>query len=170
MSIARKLLYTYSQIRKKLNPLHLPTNADLYKNVHMWDFDNWVNSFDHKSDPLQGLIDYTADPDKFNEEVYYGRDCDDFARQWSLWALYNKYDAVECIVLNPTNPFHTAHIITIVKTQDSYWLMNYHPYGRFKTFEESIHKMKDFESYKDDMIYVISDQFSKEILYGDYNR
>ena len=127
------------------------------------EFSNIINLLEYKADPLGGLIDYVADPDKFfDSERKFGRDCDDWARQWSIWGYHNGYIAEEYIVYNPKHPFKTMHVVTLLWKDGNCQLANYRLYGPFKTSEEALNYLKNFGSYKDGLEYVFSVRISKE--------
>jgi hypothetical protein len=159
--IIKFVLSIYVIYRKKMNPFKEPSDINFYK-CSMEEMSDKINSMVYLPDRMNGLIDRTDDPDTFYDASKVSdRDCDDFARQWSLWGFYNDYDVWECIVLNADKPFSTAHVITILQNiyTKKYWLMNYEPFGEFDTLEESIQYMKWYPSYKDgELIWKISDQ------------
>ena len=129
------------------------------------DFEKLINSFEYKADPLRGLCDYVAHPDKFfDRDRKEGRDCDDWARIWSLWGTYHNYRAREYVVCNPSSikkAFSTMHVITVLqnKATGKWFLANYHWYGPFKTEEEALDYLKNWSSYGDNKLVV----FSREI-------
>jgi hypothetical protein len=165
MKIPTKVIHIalslYVVIRKRKNPFKEPSDKSIYQ-CSMEEMNDKINSMVYLPDRLNGLLDRTDDPDTFfDSSKISDRDCDDFARQWSLWGFFNDYTAWECIVLNANKPFATAHVITILQSLDTrkYWLMNYEPFGEFDTFEEAVDYMKWYPSYKDgELVWKISDQ------------
>ncbi len=133
----RFLVMVYSIIRAKLNPIRFPDkNHPVWKEVLGYDmnqFSEWVNSFSYKSDLLFGLIDRTPSFEEFiDPDLKHSRDCDAFARMWLIWGMMKGYSAYEYIVGNNGIPMR-AHMITILKKDDKYWLCDYKPYGPFSS-------------------------------------
>lgn len=137
----RTLVKIYATIRGWLNPVRFPEEENpVWKKVRelsMSDFSKWVNSFEYKSDPLMGLLDHTqtfehfADPDSKDS-----RDCDDFARMWFLWGVYNGYYATEYIVGDDSIP-PKFHVVTVLQQYSGlYTLCDYQYYGPFQTLDE----------------------------------
>lgn len=132
-------------------------------NRGMDDFSKRINEFPYKSDPLGGLIDYVDHPDNFfDKDKTEGRDCDDWARMWSIWGALHEYKAIEWIVCNPNRMFKTMHVITTLEDGRKCYLMNFRPYGPYLTVDEALDKMRSFESYKEDIIIVESRTIKKE--------
>lgn len=141
-------------------------DKEVYK-LSMKEFSDEINRMPYKADPLGGLIDNVADPETFFDDKDSGRDCDDWARQWSIWGVNNGYKAYEYVVWNPSSlmkAFNTMHVITILKKEDECYLMNYTPYGPFSDEECCIDFMKRFKSYVDDMDYTLSREIKKEVI------
>lgn len=138
------------------------SNAEVYK-LPADEFSRKVNEMPYKADPLGGLIDYVADPDEFFDiEREFGRDCDDWARQWSIWGYHNGYVTEEYFVYNPKKLFRTAHVVTLLWKDGECYLANYRLYGPFKTSEEALGFLKRYEDYKDGLDYVLSVRIVKE--------
>ena len=124
------LLKTYAGIRNRSNPIVLPKSPewDKWRRFSMEDFSRMINRFPYKSDPLGGLSDYTGSFEHFiDPTIRYGRDCDDFARMWTLWGIYNGYTAIEVIVTSKRF-FKDAHYVTLLFDGVQYTLCNYRPY------------------------------------------
>jgi len=167
----KKLLKSYATLRREANPLELPTHNQwlTVKYYTVEQFSEWINTFGYKADPLGGLIDYTAHPDKFFDRTRkQGRDCDDFARMWSLWGIYNGYTAIEYIVMNPNSPFKTAHVVTILKWVDitvditfvpNYIMCNYEASKPYMSRKKALNSLKAYVSYVDGLVWVKSDKF-----------
>ena len=150
----------YLTLRKLWDPLKEPTKVREEYNCSKTAFSKRINSFKYKADPLGGLLDHTADPNKFFDDTREsGRDCDDFQRQWSWWGRYNGYKACEYVVCEPTtikNAFSTMHVIGTLqdeKTKDWY-LTNYKIYGPFATEEDALRYITNFQSYTENCIIV----------------
>ena len=158
------ILMSYGEIRKRYNRLVLPKNREVYKN-DMQKFSDIINSYPYRKDPLFGALDYTRNPDDFYDtSIVFSRDCDDFARQWSLWGLFNGYDAYEILVTNRESPFKSAHVITVLEKDAKFYLMNYEHYGQFDTIDDAINYMKQFPSYWNGIEYYIYIHFNKELI------
>ena len=137
------------------------SNNEVYK-LTAEEFSNKINEMDYKADPLGGLIDYVADPDKFfDSERKFGRDCDDWARQWSIWGYHNGYVAEEYIVYNPKKPFKTMHVVTLLWRDGSCYLGNYYLFGPFTGAEKALDYLKNYKSYKDGLETVFSRRIRK---------
>ena len=137
------------------------SNSDVYK-LSAEEFSKKINEMDYKADPLGGLIDYVADPDKFfDSSRNFGRDCDDWARQWSIWGYHNGYVAEEYIVYNPKQPFKTMHVVTLLWKDGSCYLGNYYLFGPFTDGEKALDYLKNYKSYKDGLETVFSRRIQK---------
>ena len=151
----KKLVKIYAFLTRKTRRVKIP-DSNLYR-LSADEFSQKVNSMPYKADPLGGLIDYVADPDKFfDPKRKFGRDCDDWARQWSIWGYYNDYVAEEYIVYNPKRPFKTMHVVTLLWKDGNCFLANYHLFGPFQTEEEALGYLKNYSSYKDGLETVFS--------------
>lgn len=138
------------------------SNAEVYK-LKSNEFSEKINNMPYKSDPLGGLIDYVADPDEFfDAEKESGRDCDDWARQWSIWGYHNGYIAEEYFVYNPSKLFSTAHVVTLLWKDRNCYLANYRLYGPFETSEKALEFLKRYDSYRDGLEYVFSVRIAKD--------
>ena len=158
------LLKFYTYIRKLFDKpkfSELPEELRVLSSVK---YDNYINSFPYKSDKLKGLLDKTSSITHFLDTTSTtDRDCDDYARMWSAWLLYNNYQEVyEIIITEPRYFFSKSHFITIGKKSDrNYVLCNYHMYRNFSSFENALNKMKS--SYPN-YIYTIYRLFTKDSL------
>lgn len=155
----KKLIEIYLYLCKLFRKVEKPEKILDKMNLSMFDFCKQLNSMEYRYDKLHGLLDNVADPDTFFDEKDSDRDCDDWARLWSWWLVYNGYETTEYCVTNPTNlitTFTTMHAITIGHKDNEWWLMNYYYYGPFKSEEEALNYMKNFNSYKDSILIVKS--------------
>ena len=126
------------------------------------EFSKRINEMDYKADPINGLIDYVADPDLFfDSSRNFGRDCDDWARQWSIWGYHNGYLAEEYFVYNPKRLFKSAHVVTLLWRNGNCFLANYNLFGPFFTQEDAFEYLKNYKSYKDGIDWVFSRKISK---------
>lgn len=102
-----------------------------------------LNSTEYKDDRLKGFLD-TSVPTKyaysFFDELKHGRDCDDWARLWSVWGWLNGYEAREWIIADPW--LKKAHIFTTLSKDKKHWLMNYHPYGPYQSLDTALRAME----------------------------
>lgn len=158
--IVKALMKGYLTLRKLWDPLKEPVKvADEYHRSGS-EFSDRINSFEYKADPLGGLFDHTADPNKFFDNTREsGRDCDDFQRQWSWWGRYNGYKAYEYVICDPTTiktAFSTMHVIGALQDERTrmWYLTNYNIYGPFVTEEDALGYMRNFESYEKDTVIV----------------
>ena len=151
----RKLVKFYAWLMRILRKVKI-SDSEVYK-LSADEFSQKINEMDYKADPLGGLIDYVADPDKFfDKSRKFGRDCDDWARQWSIWGYHNGYLAEEYIVYNPKRPFRTMHVVTLLWKDGNCYLANYHLFGPFNSQEEALGYLKNYRSYKDGLETVFS--------------
>lgn len=150
----------YLKLRKLWDPLRRPYKIIKEYDCTSQEFQKKINSFEYEPDPLGGLFDYTADPNKFfDDSKESGRDCDDFQRQWSWWGVYNGYESTEYVICDPTSiktAFGTMHVIGVLKNKQTgkYFLTNYYMYGPFESEEDSLDYMKYFSSYEEDRVWV----------------
>lgn len=160
----RFFLNLYSKIRRRLNKVKLPVSKEweVYKNMSIYEFSKKINSFPYKADLGAGLFDYTASFEHFiDPKVKIGRDCDDFARMWTLWGAYNGYVAHEIILTNPKHFFKDSHVITILEKDGKYILCNYKNYPETDSFIKAIDRMRDWGYYKNGYMYTQYIIFSK---------
>jgi hypothetical protein len=145
----------YINIRNKLNPFQEP-NLDIwqpYINLSMSEFDTTINNLPYRWDRLHGLLDKTGNIDTFFDPKEYGRDCDDFARAWLTWAVFNNFYSREIIVTTKAHLFTKAHVITIINRGSKFYLCNYKHYGPFTSFDKALGYMERFPSYKNGFIF-----------------
>ena len=158
--VVKALMKGYLTLRKLWDPLKEPLKVRDEYDRTSHEFQERINSFEYKADPLQGLFDHTADPNKFFDDTREsGRDCDDFQRQWSWWGIYNGYESTEYVICDPTSlktAFGTMHVIGVLKSKKTgkYFLTNYRMYGPFDDEEVALDYMKYFNSYKEDRLWV----------------
>lgn len=161
--MVKLIMKIYAWIRRKLNPLVLPKAEcwfTTYSKMKIQQYSAFVNSFEYKSDKLGGLLDKTETFEHFiDKTVETDRDCDDWARMWSFWGIYNGFIAHEFILLNPKHPFKTAHVVTVLEKNDKFTLCNYKYYKAVGSLEEALDLMRSSPSYVDSMLYVVNDEF-----------
>ena len=155
------LVKTYAWLCRKLRTVKI-SNSDVYK-LPANEFSNIINLLEYKPDPLGGFIDYVADPDKFfDKSRKSGRDCDDWARQWSILGYHNGYIAEEYFVYNPFKLFKTAHVVTLLWKNGECYLGNYRLSGPYKSVDEAMNSLKIYKAYKNHLDYVFSVRIAKE--------
>lgn len=151
----KKLVKFYAFLMRKLRKFK-DSDSEVYE-LPADEFSRKINEMDYKADPLGGLIDYVAGPDKFfDSKRKFGRDCDDWARQWSIWGYHNGYLAEEYIVYNPKRPFRTMHVVTLLWKDGNCYLGNYHLFGPFSSQEEALGYLRNYRSYNDSLETVFS--------------
>lgn len=158
------IMKIYAGIRRSKNPLVLPVADSWYTDYSkftMAKFSKFLNSFKYKADKIGGLIDRNETFEHFiDDTVTSDRDCDDWARMWSLWGIYNGYRAHEFILLNKRHPFKTAHVITVLEKNGKFYLCNYRNYPVTYSLEEAVNIMKEIDlDYSKNMLYVENDTF-----------
>lgn len=157
------LLEKYAILRARLNPIKLETSHKYwndYMTMPMWAFSDAINSFQYKPDKLKGLIDRTDSFSHFiNPDVRSDRDCDDFARMWTMWGIENGYKAIEVIVTTRKKFFQNSHVVTFLQDKDGYQLMNYRPYPEKDREGERLLKKalsKWYGCKEEDLLYAVS--------------
>lgn len=156
-----KVLKAYLEIRRFSSPFifkkmyKIPIDHyvwDRIKSYSMKEFSKEINLYPYKWESMYGLFDASFPsncPDYFFQDLKKGRDCDDFARIWRIWAEYNRMTAWEYVFLDTESPFKTAHVVCIAKEKENkYWLFNYTEYGPFSTLDDAINELKK-RYYKD---------------------
>lgn len=145
----------YIKLRNELNPFQKPnfTIWDKYINMDMATFSETINKLPYRWDRLHGLVDKTDDIDTFFDKKEHNRDCDDFARAWQTWGVYNDFHTQEIIVTTKEHIATKAHVIAIIDKEDKFYLCNYKVYGAFKSFDKALDYMHRFPSYKDGFIF-----------------
>lgn len=133
--------------------------------LDMITFEQLINTYEYKADPLGGAIDIVGDPDRFfDSKIKYNRDCDNWAFLWSLWGRYHNYLPKEWVICNPKKPFKTMHVITTLEDPETkkVFLMNYQHYGPFQSEDKALAYMAAWESYKEDRVIVFSRTIPKD--------
>jgi len=159
-SIVKALMKGYLTLRKLWDPKKKPLKVREEYNLSAEKFQDKINSFEYKADPLGGLFDHTADPNKFFDNTKEsGRDCDDFQRQWSWWGVYNGYESYEHVICDPSSiktAFSTMHVIGTLKSKETskWFLTNYYIYGPFETEDDALEYMRNFKSYRKNRVTV----------------
>lgn len=129
----------------------------MFKGLPMLAFDKEINDeerYPYKRDSLKGIVDSTFSikhPDYFFRDLRRGRDCDDWARVWTLWAHENGHESTELVVVDPRRPMK-RHAVAVIKVENKYWLANYHAYGLYTSLEEAMSTMKRW-GYSEDSFY-----------------
>lgn len=107
----------------------------------------------YKADRIHGLVDASI-PGKYAPAFFaclpWGRDCDEYARMWSLWGEANGYNPREWIVYDPTLGIKKAHVVTTLSRGREHWLMDYRPYGPRMSVEMALAKLG--AKYADPMV------------------
>ena len=155
------LLNLYAKLRVKLNPIRLEKDNpewDKYMSSSISEFSSKINKFPYKSDKLGGLIDRTESFSHFiDPNVKSDRDCDDFARMWTMWGICNGYRATEVIVTSKKHFFKDSHVVTILYKNGRHILCNYKVYASKNSLVEALDYLKSWgTSYVDGYIYAIS--------------
>lgn len=158
--IEKILVKFYAFLTRKLREVKI-SESEIYK-LPADEFSKKINEMEYKADPIGGLIDYVADPDLFfDSKRKFGRDCDDWARQWSIWGYHNGYVAEEYFVYNPKRLFRTAHVVTLLWKNGNCYLGNYYLFGPFYSDEEALRYLKNYKSYQDGLETVFSRRIQK---------
>lgn len=166
--LIKALMKAYLRIVNLFRKVVYPKDSKFYFEMSKDNFEKEINKFEYKADPIGGLIDYVDTPDHFfNPEKKSGRDCDDWARMWSLWGTYHGYQAREFVVCDPSSikrAFNTMHVITVLKSlkYNKYFLCNYQMYGPFSTEEMALDYLKNWVSYQDNRLVVFSREIPKD--------
>ena len=114
-----------------------------------------LNPTDYKYDKWLGAIDATVPPKyayTFFSDLKHGRDCDDFARMWSLWGEGHGYEAREWLVTSAKKGefFKRAHMVTTLSRYGEHWLMDYTPFGPHNVLDKALGDLS--KRYKDGFI------------------
>ena len=154
LKIIRKITSPIFYLISRIKYGKLPDKWESVKNLSMEKFSEMLLSYPYKSDPFFGAIDYSLiNPNYFFIEKDYGRDCDDFARMWWLWAIHNKKTPVYEVVIVERTKITSAHVITIIKeSENKYLLFDYKPVGVFSSIEECA--KNNIVGIKDPMIFI----------------
>ena len=161
--IVKALMKVYVFLFIKTRRIKWPVESRDEYDCDMQTFKKKIMEFPYKSDPLGGFIDYVAEPDDFwKKDRTYGRDCDDWARMWSIWGVYHGFIATEWIVCNPKKLFKTMHVITVLEKNGEWYLMNYYAYGPFSSEKDALNMMERFSEYKGNIISVRSVTLQEE--------
>lgn len=103
-------------------------------------------------DPCRGLLDYTLfNPNYFfcednNSNLLYGRDCDDFAHIWYLWATEHNINATKIYIVNGFN-IQKSHVFTVLKRNDKYTLCDFTLKDDYENINDIINHYKDNYNY-----------------------
>lgn len=146
------------QLRSHLSPaLYWTIRNTVYRNVRppkVWDsykklskaqFALKMKAMPYRGEPLGGAVDYTIqEPDFFFwTGLTKGRDCDDFAYIWYLWAKNKQYICDQIILMNGID-ITTSHVITVF--YDGTWNLGNNQFLKsgYKTMEAAINGVKEF--------------------------
>ena len=103
-----------------------------------------INTMPYKADRGKGFVDASI-PTKhchsFFNEIKHGRDCDDWARLWSVWGWLEGWESREWIVTERRHPFKRAHMVTTLSKDKEHWLMDYRPYGPRSSVETALENL-----------------------------
>ena len=117
-------------------------NFDELKNLSPEDFSKAINKVEYKFDPILGLFDYSFPLDKpqyFFKNLPWGRDCDDWARIWSIYYKNKGIPVQEWVITEKEHPFTKSHFIAVAKEEDGWHLLNYNRYPTgHETLEDAI--------------------------------
>ena len=114
-----------------------------------------IHPVEYKADRLKGKIDASIPPryaHVFFAELEEGRDCDDFARMWTLWGEKHEYEAREWLVTSKKKGefFKRAHMVTTLSKYGEHWLVDYTPFGPHNVLEGALGDLS--RRYKDGFI------------------
>lgn len=146
----QKIGTIYGREVSALSKLKLPKDKKAWEekmNLDLMDYCDLIVSFPYRSDCLAGLVDTLDSPDRFFiENKKSQRDCDDFARMYTLWAIYHGYSATEYLIFNNQKSlFKTlkkSHYVSVLKIDEKYYLANYEIYGPYATMQEALTPLK----------------------------
>lgn len=100
-----------------------------------------IRNFAYKWDYFLGAIDASI-PANMAYQFFIprrrGRDCDDFARLWSVWGVHNGYEAQEWIHITYRKPIKLAHVVTTLTKDGQYWLCDRLTFGPYATMDEAL--------------------------------
>lgn len=118
---------------------------------------NMINSKPYKSDIWRGFIDASTPPKyayTFFSDLMEGRDCDDWARLWSLWGKAHGYVVQEWVVTSTKKGqfFSRAHMVTTLSKYGEHWLMDYRPFGPHNVLSVALSELSN--RYGDDYMLV----------------
>ena len=102
-----------------------------------------INSNPYKPDIWRGFVDASVPPKyayTFFADLKHGRDCDDFARLWSIWGEAHDFEAREWIVTSAKKGefFKRAHMVTTLSKYGEHYLMDYHPFGPHNVLTDAL--------------------------------
>lgn len=107
-------------------------------------FISLVNEYPYRQDKLHGILDCVLQKGKegyFFADLKHCRDCDDFARIFSLYLLAHPewIHISEYLVMDLKHVFKSAHFVTVAQKEDGKWhLFNYQMKGPFSTEKEAL--------------------------------
>lgn len=105
-----------------------------------------INSNPYKPDIWRGFVDASVPPKyayTFFADLKHGRDCDDWARLWSLWGEAHDFEAREWIVTSVKKGefFKRAHMVTTLSKYGEQYLMDYHPFGPHNVLTDALSEL-----------------------------
>lgn len=124
------------------------TDIEKYLKLNQEEYSKLLNILSYRKDYLWGAID-TSVPRAYSYWFFYplkhGRDCDDFARMWSLWGEYNNYDCTEYII-KERGKLTKAHVFSVLQKDGFFYLGDYTLSGPYNSLlavkEDIIHRYK----------------------------
>jgi hypothetical protein len=125
--------------------VRVPKVWESYKKLSKAQFLLKMKEMPYRGEPLGGAVDYTIqEPDFFFwKGLDKGRDCDDFAYIWWLWAKNKQYICDQIILMNGMD-ITTSHVITVF--YDGTWNLCNNQYltSGYKTMEAAINGVKNY--------------------------
>jgi hypothetical protein len=125
--------------RRKLKNFGNSQYNALLRATTLADASRVINSMGYRYDHFRGLIDATI-PFKYAEYFFsplkFGRDCDDFARMWTIWGEKHGYKATEVAVTDKC--FKKAHMFTVLAKGDEYVLCDYTVQGISRRYGDAL--------------------------------
>lgn len=121
-------------------------NFDNLKDLTPTEFSNAINKMEYKFDPIKGLLDFSFPFDKpqyFFKNLPWGRDCDDWARVWSIYYKNKGIPVQEWVITDLDHPFTRSHFVAVAKEEDGWHLLNYDRYPNgHETPEEALNDVQ----------------------------
>ena len=127
-----------------------------YKYLPLENFNRIMNGVEYKRDPLWGRFDYTVkDPNYFFNDInlnkfWFGRDCEDIAHMWYLYAKEKDIPAQKLNIFDGSRPFSTGHAVCLLYNQDGrIVLCDKVMVKEFNEIDDVVRYLKHTYKYKD---------------------
>lgn len=152
LAMQLKLLYTLIDYQRTSIRRDGDKNAYTVSATYNNTSNNGVHYMNKKKiETSKKVYDITVLGGEFLVDNYLVHNCDNFARIWSIWAIYHGYEYQEVIVTTKQRIIRDSHVVTAIHINNYWYLCDYTPYGLYSTKDEAIEDIVNhWEKYTED--------------------